>query len=99
MPYLDKYVYNINDLMCIYNYLKKFGTEGCEYLVQYEIVKEILLHQNFPKKKYGDLSYINNINTNSNSENDLNSEIYNISSDNNNMINLFKQSDTNSNYI
>ena len=67
MPYLDKYVYNINDLMNIYNYLKKLGTEGCEYLVQYEIVKEILLHQYFSKKKYGDLYGINNNNNNNTS--------------------------------
>ena len=66
MLYEDQFVYNIFDLMYIYNYLKTFGTEGCEYLVKYEIVKEILIHHFFSRKKYGDLSNINNLN-NSNS--------------------------------
>ena len=89
MPYLDKYVYNIKDLMHIYNYLKSFGAEGCEYLVKYEIVQEILIHNCFSRKKYGDLSNINN--ENNNSDTDANSvEINNNSSENINSINLFK---------
>ena len=88
MPYLDKYIYNINDLMYIYNYLKTFGTEGCEYLVKYEIVKEILVHQYFSKKKYGDLSNINN--SNSNVVSDSNSVEVNNSE--NNSINFLKSS-------
>ena len=95
IPYADKYVYNINDLMNIYNYLKNFGTEGCEHLVKYEYVQEILLHLYFSKKKYGDLSNINNINNNS--ENEGNGiEMNNNSSENNNSsINLFKSSSSN----
>ena len=91
MPYLDKYVYNINDLMYIYNYLKTFGAEGCEYLVKYEIVQEILIHHYFSKKNYGDLSKINN--TNNNLENDA--EINNKIIENNNSINLLKSSKSN----
>ena len=94
IPYPDKFVYNINDLMSIYNYLKNFGTEGCEYLVKYEYVQEILLHNYFCKKKYGDLSNINNINNNY--DNEGNSvEINNNSSENNNSINLIKSSSSN----
>ena len=94
MSYLDKYIYNINDLMYIYNYLKTFGTEGCEYLVKYEIVKEILIHQYFSKKKYGDLSNINKI-SNNNSENDGNSFEINKDENNNNSFNLFKYNNFN----
>ena len=50
--YQEKFVYNINDLMLIYKYLKSFGNEGCDYLIKYEIVKEILIHKCFSKKKY-----------------------------------------------
>ena len=88
MPYIDKYIYNIYDLMYIYNYLKGFGTEGCEYLVKYEIVQEILVHHYFSKKKYGDLSNINNLNNNS--ENDANS--VEIKESNNNSITFLKSS-------
>ena len=98
MPYIDKYIYNINDLMYIYNYLKAFGTEGCEYLVKYEIVQEILVHHYFSKKKYGDLSNINNLNNNS--ENDANSiEINNKESENNNSINFLKSSKSSINIL
>ena len=94
MLYEDQFVYNIFDLMYIYNYLKTFGTEGCEYLVKYEIVKEILIHHFFSRKKYGDLSNINNLN-NSNSENDLNNnEANNNENENNNNINLIKNTNS-----
>ena len=88
MTYIDKYVYNINDLMNIYNYLKTFGAEGCEYLVKYEIVQEILIHHYFSKKKYGDLSNINN--TNNNLDSDGNS--VEINNSDNGSINLLKSS-------
>ena len=88
MPYIDKYIYNINDLMYIYNYIKTFGTEGCEYLVKYEIVQEILIHHYFSKKKYGDLSNINN--SKSNVDSDANSVEVNNSE--NNSINFLKSS-------
>ena len=105
MSYVDKFIYNIMDLMQIYNYLKSFGSEGCEYLIKYEIVKEILIHQNFSKKKYGDLSNINNPNAkkNSNVDSDINSEINSDINNNNNItdnniinfINLFNNRDSN----
>ena len=63
ISYSEKYVYNINDLMQIYNYLKSFGTEGCDYLIKYEIVKEILVHKLFAKRKYeNQINDNNNIN-------------------------------------
>ena len=63
MPYTDKFIYNINDLMQIYSYLKSFGNEGCDYLIKYETVKEILIHKFFAKRKYEIVpSNINNIN-------------------------------------
>ena len=63
MPYTEKFVYNINDLMQIYSYLKSFGNEGCDYLIKYETVKEILIHKFFAKRKYEIVpSNINNIN-------------------------------------
>ena len=107
MPYVDKFVYNIIDLMSLYKYLKSYGTEGCEYLVKYEIVKEILVHQYFSKKKYGDLTNINNPNAkkkNSNVDSDAISEINNEINNNNinisenniiNFINLYKNADSN----
>ena len=52
MSYSEKFVYNINDLMQIYNYLKSFGNEGCDFLIKYEIVEEILIHKFFAKRKY-----------------------------------------------
>jgi len=63
IPYTDKFIYNINDLMQIYSYLKSFGNEGCDYLIKYETVKEILIHKFFAKRKYEIVpSNINNIN-------------------------------------
>ena len=53
MSYIQLYVYNLNDLMYIYNYIKTYGAETCNFLVKYDIVKEILIHQYFTKKKYG----------------------------------------------
>ena len=63
ISYSDKFVYNINDLMQIYNYLKSFGNEGCDYLIKYEIVKEILVHKFFAKRKYENKLSNNPINT------------------------------------
>ena len=90
MSYEDQFVYNIYDLLYIYNYLKTFGTKGCEYLIKYEIVKEILIHRYFSRKKYGDLSNINNNLKKNNSENDLTSNEIN-----NNGINVIKQTNSN----
>ena len=53
MSYIQLYVYNLNDLMYIYNYIKTYGAQTCNFLVKYNIVKEILIHQYFTKKKYG----------------------------------------------
>ena len=63
ISYSDKFVYNINDLMQIYNYLKSFGNDGCDYLIKYEIVKEILVHKFFAKRKYENKISNNPINT------------------------------------
>lgn len=95
MSYEAQFVYNIYDLVYIYNYLKTFGTKGCEYLIKYEIVKEILIHRYFSRKKYGDLSNINNNLNKNNSENDLISNEINNNSEKNNSINVIKQTNTN----
>ena len=82
MSYIQLYIYNLNDLMYIYNYIKTFGAETCNYLVKYDIVKEILIHQYFTKKKYGiynknDNDDINNIHIHQSSNNNLNLLTYN----------------------
>ena len=82
MSYSDKFVYNINDLMQIYNYLKTFGNEGCNYLIKYETVKEILVHKCFAKRKYESQSDNNNIQINFGNEDN--------ESKNTEKINLFK---------
>lgn len=51
MSYIQLYVYNLNDLMYIYNYIKTYGAQTCNFLVKYDIIKEILIHQYFTKKK------------------------------------------------
>ena len=53
MNYVQLYVYNLKDLMHIYNDLKLFGVDICNYYVKYEIVKEILVMKYFNNKKYG----------------------------------------------
>ena len=53
MTYTQLYVYNLEDLMNIYNYLKIFGVDTANFYVKYEIVYEVLLVQNFNNKKYG----------------------------------------------
>ena len=53
MTYTQLFVYNIKDFMSIYNYIKSFGVNTCNYFVKYEIVSEILLGQYFNNKKYG----------------------------------------------
>ena len=52
MNYSQLFIYNLNDLMYIYYYIKSFGVDSCNYLVKFDIVKEILIHQFFTKKKY-----------------------------------------------
>ena len=53
MNYVQLYVYNIKDLMNIYNHIKLFGVDTCNYFVKYEIVNEILVMKYFNNKKYG----------------------------------------------
>ena len=69
MSYVQLFAYNLNDLMYIYNYIKSFGANTCNFLVKYDIVKEILIHQYFTKKKYGE--YDNNKNENNNFTNNI----------------------------
>ena len=87
MPYVQLYAYNLNDLIYIYYYIKTFGVETCNFLVKYDIVKEILLHQYFTKKKYG---VYDNKNDNNNNNNDNNFNTYN-----NNALNLFLSEENN----
>ena len=53
MNYVQLYVYNLKDLMNIYNHLKLFGVDTCNFFVKYEIVNEILVMKYFNNKKYG----------------------------------------------
>ena len=53
MSYNQLYAYNLDDLMIIYNNIKNFGIDTCNYYVKYGIVYEILLKQYFNNKKYG----------------------------------------------
>ena len=84
ISYPDKFVYNINDLMQIYNYLKTFGNEGCDYLIKYETVKEILVHKCFAKRKYESQPDNNNVQINIGNEDN--------ESKNTEKMNLFKSS-------
>ena len=52
MNYIQLYVYNLKDLMNIYNNLKLFGADTCNFFVKYEIVNQILIMNYFNNKKY-----------------------------------------------
>ena len=83
MSYIQLFIYNLNDLMYIYNYIKTYGAETCNFLVKYDIVKEILIHQYFTKKNERIYEYNKNDNENNilknkdNKENSLNFLTYN----------------------
>ena len=62
--------------------MKTFGNEGCNYLIKYETVKEILVHKCFAKRKYESQSDNNNIQINFGNEDN--------ESKNTEKINLFK---------
>ena len=64
LSYIQLFAYNLNDLMYIYYYIKTFGAETCNFLVKYDIVKEVLVHQYFTKKKYGIFENKNDNNNN-----------------------------------
>ena len=52
LNYIQQYVYNINDLMLLYKYIKEFSLQTCEYFVKYEIVKEIFMNYLINQKEY-----------------------------------------------
>jgi hypothetical protein len=52
LNYIQQYVYNINDLMILYKYIKEFGLQTCEFFVKYEIVKEVLMNYLINQKEY-----------------------------------------------
>ena len=81
MSYIQLFSYNLNDLMNIYNFIKNFGANTCNFLVKYDIVKEILIHQYFTKKKYGE--YDNNKTENENNIYNNNSFEQTLSEENN----------------
>ena len=60
MSYNQLYVYNLKDLMNIYNNIKNFGVDTCIYYVKYDIVYEILVKQYFNNKKYGKYEFQRN---------------------------------------
>ena len=84
MSYIQLFAYNLDDLMYIYNYIKTYGANTCNFMVKYNIVKEILIHQYFTKKKYG--IYDNNKNENESNNNINNNILYQILSEENNGI-------------
>ena len=53
MTYNQLFAYNLNDLLNIYNYIKTFAVDTCDFFVKYDIVYEILIEQYFNNKKYG----------------------------------------------
>ena len=83
MSYTQLFAYNLNDLMNIYNYMKLFGANTCNFYLKYDYVKEILIHQYFTKKKYGSFDDNNN---NKNDEGNNSTFIYQILSEENNGI-------------
>ena len=83
MSYTQLFAYNLNDLMNIYNYMKLFGANTCNFYLKYDYVKEILIHQYFTKKKYGSFDVNNN---NKNDEGNNSTFIYQILSEENNGI-------------
>ena len=75
LNFIQQYIYNINDLILLYQSVKDFGLQTCEFFVKYEIVKEILMNYIINQKEYflfyGDLPKIKtynkaNINNNMN---------------------------------
>ena len=38
---MQQYVYNLNDLNELYNTIKEYGIQTCDYFVKYEIVKNM----------------------------------------------------------
>ena len=83
MSYIQLFAYNLNDLMYIYSYIKTYGANTCNFLVKYDIVKEILVRQYFTKKKYG--IYDNKKDENNNNYNS-NNMLYQFLSEENNGI-------------
>ena len=58
---VQQYVYNLNDLNELYNSIKEYGIQTCDYFVKYEIVKNIFINKviNEKEKEYS-LFYENN---------------------------------------
>ena len=49
---IQQYVYNINDLMTLYQTIKEYSLQTCEYFVKYEIVKELFINYVINQKEY-----------------------------------------------
>ena len=81
MTYIQLYVYNLNDLLYIYNYIKSYGVDTCDFFVKYDIVYEILVKQYFNNRKYGIYE-----NQKSDDEFDKNTLVENINNEENNGI-------------
>ena len=93
MTYIQLYVYNLNDLLNIYNYIKTFAVDTCDFFVKYDIVYEILIEQYFNNKKYGIYE-----NQKSEDEFDKNILVENMNEENNGICNKILFS-SNINYI
>ena len=64
---VQQYVYNVMDLYDLYNLIKEYGIQSCDYFVKYEVVRNIFINKviNEKGKEYS-LFYGNNIANNGN---------------------------------
>ena len=49
---VQQYVYNIKDLFSLYEKIKEYGAQTCEYFVKYEIVKNIFINSVINSKEF-----------------------------------------------
>ena len=72
LNFSQQYVYNVNDLFDLYNLIKEYGIQSCDYFVKYDIVKNIFINKviNEKGKEYS-LFYGNNNANNENKKNNL----------------------------
>ena len=52
LNYVQQFVYNINDLIVLYQAIKEYNLQTCEYFVKYEIVKELFMNYIIIQKDY-----------------------------------------------
>ena len=93
LNYSELFVYNLNDLIFIYNSLKEYGSNTNYYLVKYNIVYDLFIKKYLIQKGFKLLPY------NNNEEKNINSNIIKrslIMKNNENIININSNKDSNS---